>query len=358
LALLLLFYSNYIIALANLPVLLLLASTLYRHRKHSAGQVGRSLFWFLMAAAPWVVYAQIWRESGELGQENAMQKAWTYLREFHFHFMPLIVLLLPLAGFLFAWRRSRRAADNGGSASRLRAQLETIAQAQGAGTGSGPDAAAVFERHLSGLLISYAVMFLIPPGNMRYLLPLLPVVCLLTAVWLFRYIPWRAVGLALILVQCLTNAAAIGTAWPWKGRHTLNLPLLNYVRGITHPYTNRLADVLAYLSREARPGESVYVFDPEFPLIFYTRLKIIDGRLLGGRIPSPLPEWILPESASGAVDQPPIRFRGDVNLYYETIIIPVHNSSRIGSVPNPDAYEYVTAPVGSFTIYRKKAPHE
>ena len=77
---------------------------------------------------------------------------------------------------------------------------------------------------------------------------------------------------------------------------------MEYVKGLSAPYTNRFADMVDFFGREAHPGDMIMSFDPEFPLRFYTRLAVIDGVLMAppkGR----LPEWILPDSASGVVAQ-------------------------------------------------------
>jgi hypothetical protein len=283
----------------------------------------------MVAVLPWLVYAHPWGQASAVGEGNYFRKAWWYLMEFHFHFLPLCFLLLPLFS-LIPVRRDRQT--------------------------TGPDVSGQWERFLLFLLPSYFVMILITPGfYLRYLLPILPVACLLTAAWIFRYVKWRALAVLLIVIQSASNVFSIVTAYPFQGAHTFRLPLLEYVQGIAVPYTNRFADVLDFFKREAHPGEIVMSFDPEFPLRFYTRLAVIDSVLMAppkGR----LPEWILPDSASGVVAQDAVILPDFLKPYYETITIPVHGSIKGDSIPEPDIYQYQSVQTRvPFIIYKLRA---
>ena len=181
--------------------------------------------------------------------------------------------------------------------------------------------------------------------------------CIVSA-WVLRCIRWRQIAVALILVQCVINVLPIATGFPFKGRHVLRWTLSEYVQGISHSYTDRFAGVLDFLNKEAREGQSVLVLDPEFPLIFYTPLKIIDARLVGAdetNTTMPWPDWILSQSASGLSGDQPIQPSDDVKAEYETIIIYVPNSTRGGSIPEPDLYQYHTAQSRSqFILFKKR----
>jgi 4-amino-4-deoxy-L-arabinose transferase-like glycosyltransferase len=343
LSLLIQFYSNYIIATANLPILLLLAWNLRGREKRAVLRLGLSLALLLLLVSPWVWYARLWRQSSALSDQDRARKVAHYFREFHFHFAPLAIGILPLAG----WLASKRHPGSVGAAG-SRETTENLSQ---------PDAAVIraFERLLVILLPVYALMITLPPGAfLRYLLPLLPAACLLSAVWVFRYLRWRVVAVGSIAMLCLSNAPAIGTGYPWRGAHKLRSPLFDFVGGLTRPYRDRLADVLAYLDREARPGQTIVVFDPEFPLIFYTPCQVIDARLQGDRPLAPLPDWILPESASGLVEGPSLTLPAPLQPFYETITLPVHASARLGSIPEPDVYHYDSAPLAPYVLYKRK----
>ena len=328
-ALILQFYSNYIIMVANLPGLFVLAWMLRQQGKPAVLRVVAVLVILMAAALPWLVYAHPWGQSRAIGEDLRLGKAWGYLLEFHFHFLPLCFLLLPLLGWFPASRRQPTTES---------------------------DAAGRWERFLLLLLGSYFVTILLAPGfYLRYLLPLLPVVCLLAAAWIFRYVKWRAPAVLLIAVLALSNVFSVVTAYPFRETHRLRFPLVEYVKGLSAPYTDRFADVVDFFGREAHPGDMIMSFDPEFPLRFYTRLAVIDGVLMAppkGR----LPEWILPDSASGVVAQDTVVLPDFLKPHYETITIPVHDSIKGDSIPEPDAYQYQSVQTRApFIIYKLKA---
>jgi hypothetical protein len=346
-ALVLLFYTNYILAIANLPILAPLAWTLYRRNRRSAWGVVLVAGLLVAAAVPWLFYAELGRQSSAVGQGGFLKKAMYYLIEFHFHFIPLIFLLLPAGAWLIA--RARRtlvgaALQSGANKAQVRSEGEARAISE-------------FERHLLCLAGGYFCAILIPPGfYLRYLLPVLPVVCLLTAAWVFRHVKSTSAAAGLVGLQCFTNVLAIGSGFFLPGHHTLRWPVTEFVRGNQQRFRDRFSDVLEYLSREGHPGETVYAFDPEFPLIFYTGMKVTDGRLVGGAMTAPLPDWLLPESASGAANRPGMRLPDALWPYYEEIVLPVHQSLSFGVVPEPDHYQYQTGPIRPFVLYRKKQP--
>jgi hypothetical protein len=270
------FYSNYIVVVANLPALLILVWMLRKQGKPALLRVAAVLGILMVAALPWLVYAHPWGQANAVGEGNYFQKAWLYLVEFHFHFIPLCFLLLPLLGWIL-----------------VRSNRQTTV----------PDVSKHWERLMLLLLASHFAIIPLAPGfYLRYLLQIFPVMCLLAAAWIFRCVKWRTLAVLVIAVQVLSNALSLVTAYPFRGSHLFRLPLLEYVQGIAVPYADRFADVLDFFKREARPRQMVLSFDPEFPLRFYTQLAVIDGVLMAppkGR----LPDWILPGSASGVVAQ-------------------------------------------------------
>jgi len=329
LALILQFYSNYIVVVANLPALFVLAWMLRKQGKPALLRVAAVLGILTVAALPWLVYAHPWGQANAVGEGNYFRKAWSYLMEFHFHFIPLCFLLLPLFGWILV-RRNRQA--------------------------TGSDVSGHWERLMLFLLASHFAIIPLAPGfYLRYLLPIFPVMCLLAAAWIFRWVKWRTLAVLVIAVQVLSNAFPMVTAYPFRGRHSFRLPLLEYVRGMATPYTDRFTDVLEFFKQEARPRQMVLSFDPEFPLRFYTQLAVIDGVLMApprGR----LPDWILPSSASGVMAQEPVALPDFLKPHYEMITIPVHDSLRGDSIPEPDAYQYQSVPTQApFVLYKLNA---
>jgi 4-amino-4-deoxy-L-arabinose transferase-like glycosyltransferase len=327
------FYSNYIVALANIPVLVVLAWMLFRGKGRPAVFVPAGLTLSALGALPWLLYARPWQQAGIVGGENALVKAWEYAREFHFHFVPIAFGLLPVAGWLIRFRRSPTSV------------VEPV------------NVIHTFERYLLLLMPLYLVVILLAPAwFLRYLLPLLPVACMLVSVWVFRYLKWRVAAVALVLVQCSSNVVGVTTGFAFGGGHHFRSPLADFVGSITHPYSDRFTAVLDYLNKEARPGQTLLVLDPEFPLMFYTRLRIIDGRVNRAALADGSgPDWVLAESASG-VGELRIRLPPEILRHYETIAIDVPNSPRGGGMPEPDTYDYRTAERRSrFIVYKKRS---
>lgn len=353
LSLLIEFYSNYIVAVANLPVLLLLAWTLYRREKRTLLPLALTLVLLAVLALPWIIYAHIWHQAGSLSQEDLSTKLAYFLTEFNFHFAPLAIGLLPL----IAWLNRKLRLGSTPPSPNLGAATDADQPDNHAARLDQPATATIrlFEWHMLVLLPGCALIMAIPPGGfVRYLLPLLPTACLLSAVWIFRYLRWRYVAVGTILTLCLTNALALGPGYPWRGDHQLRWPLFDFIGSLTVPYQNRLSGVLAYLNRATQPGQTIFVFDPEFPLIFYTRCQIIDGRLLGTVPPARFPDWILSESASGTVGMQPLELPANLASTYQTITLSVPASARLGCIPDADVYEYHTAPLAPYVLFKRK----
>jgi hypothetical protein len=331
-ALIVQFYSNYIIVVANLPALLLLAILLYFKQRRSLPALILAGAGCGIAALPWFLYANLSRQAAVPTGESIWPKLWFYISEFQFHFLPWACALLPVVGFMLQRTRAdRRVASDRSDVSRT---LEWL---------------------LVALSIAFIGVLVIPREHyIRYMLPVLPVGCVLVSAWTFRHIRVPAVATALIAALCLTNGLSIATAYPWRGEHTLHSPLAKWLWSVHRPYGSRLEDVVQFLRKEAQPGQTVYVVDPEFPLIFHTGLKIIDGSRGDDRLSGELPDWILSESASGVVSDPPILLPDELAAHYRIVSLPVHDSARLGAVPEPDLYEYNSAKMTSLLIYEKR----
>jgi hypothetical protein len=197
-----------------------------------------------------------------------------------------------------------------------------------------------FEKYLLLLSALYVPVLLVMPNAFsRYLLPLLPLTCLLVAAWLFRYLKWTAVAVAILLAQSLTNVPAVATD-PFAAQYPLRSPFADFLFSSLLPYDDRLTDLLKFFDQHSRPGDVLVSRDPEFPLIFYTRLKVVDLRLTPN--PPRRPDWILPKSATGDLGET-IALPDSFRPYYATIVLNVHNSPAMDNIPEPEAYQLQTA---------------
>ncbi|HTR41575.1 MAG TPA: glycosyltransferase family 39 protein, partial [Pseudomonadales bacterium] len=346
------FYCNYTTAAANVPILLILAWMLFRQNRRFALPVVQSLGILVLVSTPWLLFSEVWREGNAEVPETKAHMAWFYIRQFHFYIFPWCIVLLPALGLFFA--RFSKGAN------------ALIAEgSQGA--------AQRFEKYLFLLPFLYLPVLLVMPGaHLRYLLPVLPGMCLLVAVWLFRYIKWTAIAIIVLVLQCCTNVFALASA-PFSRQYSLRSPLVDFVLSNLRPYDDRFSDVCKFFKAQAQPGQTLMSWDAEFPLIFYTPLKVINVRLAPP--PShPLPDWILLESPSVIFSQPPVDFPDFLKPYYDTITLTVHDSIRAdntpvtqnglsvltvttvaGNIPDPDSYQYQTGKImSSFVIYKLK----
>lgn len=330
-ALILQFYCNYTIAAANVPLLLVLGFMLFRQDKPSARPVAISLGIVALVCAPWLCYTEIWRERAAEGDIPWADKIGFYASQFHFYFFPWCIVLLPVWGWLSGRRRKNIAATP---------EEQPLA---------------CFQNYLLLLPALYLPVLLVMPGEyLRYLLPVLPVACLLVAAWLFQYIEWTVVAVVILFALCFSNVFAVATS-PF-GCNPLRSPIVEFVSGVGQPYDDRFADVLKFLKTQARPGDVILSWDPELPLIFYGQYQVIDARL-PARSTGIVPNWILPQSISSVFNKPAALLPGALP-HYDRIVLTVHDSPRLADIPEPDLYEYkIPAATEPFVLYRLKKPN-
>jgi hypothetical protein len=330
--LLLQFYCNYTCAAANVPLLLVLGWNLFRQKKSAALPVIICLGLLFLLCMPWLLYTEFWRQGSAEGHDPLMKSLFFYLVQLQFHFFPWCVVLLPVSGWLM-----KRFAKRGESPE------------------APPNTARRLELYLFLLPILYTPVLLIMPGGYsRYLLPVLPALCLLVAVWVFRYVRWTALAVALLVIQCFSNVFAVATD-PFSKQYALRWPLADFVFGILLPYEDRFTDVLKYFNQQAHPGDIVVSWDHEFPLMFYSPMRVVNGDLPLPALPH-WPDWILPESLSDVFDRPPVPLPDFAKPYYDRIVLTVHNSPRVDNLPEPDCYQSEsTKSMSPFIIYKLKA---
>jgi hypothetical protein len=324
------FFCNYTIAAANVPLLLVLGWKLFRQKKSSVLPLAAALGIFFLLAAPWLLFSEVWRQGAAEPHDPWAKTLWFYVEQFQFYFFPWCVVLLPAYGWLV--KRFSKPADR---------PVVLVTQLN-------------FEWYLFLLPFLYLPVLLVMPGGyLRYLLPVLPAVCLLAAVWLFRYVRWTAVAVGLLVIQCVSNVFSLATD-PFAKQIPLRSPLADFVFGMLLPYQDRFTDVLHFFQKEAKPGDVVVSPNPEFPLMFYTRLKIVDARISASPF-QPLPEWILPVSASDVFFYPLAPLPEKLKPDYETMTLTVHDSPRVDEMPEPGFYQSQTARrMTQFVIYKRK----
>lgn len=322
------FYCNYIIVIGNTIAVVFTAILVHDRYKHLWRYVIAGFAAFALMAAPWILYAQPWHQAGQLSGNLYIPKLHYYAVEINFHMFPFALLLIP-AGYFILRRLS------GGNLPE-----KTPAQAD-------------LELFLWIVIpIQLVIISAVPGLFVRYFVPLIPVFCILQAVLLIRYIRGRLPRYVLVLLLCFTNVLSIFGLYFFRYGHKPASPIINLVRCITSPYVGRLDDVIEFLKREATPGQSILVYDSEFPLIFYTNMQVIDGRFTAGK--TVRPDWFFPIGPSCVFDMKPDSIPDYLAADFTPLEIEVHRSKRAGSIPDPDKYEYFsTGDKERFVIYKR-----
>jgi hypothetical protein len=330
LALVLQFHSNYLLVLPNLAALAVTTLVVRRRYERLVRDQAIALAILAVAAVPWLLYAKPWHQSAQIGLHDIAGRLGYYLFQTHFHVVPLLLLLIPVLAYL----RHRGALHTGSSG---RAARET-------------------QLFLWVLVSAHLLLLAVGPGKyLRYLIPLIPVLVILTSVILVTYVRRRSQRRLLVAALALSNVISVVTAFPVPGRPALHSPFGRHLDEITSSYENKLEQVVRFLRENAGPDQSLLAPDPEFPLIFYTGMRVIDARLLAGRPLDELPDWILAESASAVVAGPEQPLPPSIAGEYETIELTVRDSPPGDSRPDPN----VRAPFSSertttFKIYRRR----
>jgi 4-amino-4-deoxy-L-arabinose transferase-like glycosyltransferase len=308
-------YTNYILVPIN-AVVLLAASVAARPRdahvwKHALLGLAASA----LVAAPWLLYARPFGQAGELGVAHFWPNLRFYLDITNRFVLPLLLLLVPLA-----W----------GLAKLLRPTLET------------PE---LPEREMLCLLAVYPPSIIIylcfvPLPFFRYLFPALSILLLLASLILVRGIPWRWVRWTVLATLVFSDALGVVPARLFGMGAPVTSPITRFVRSITTEYVDRLETVAEFLKKEGEPGQSIFVMDPEFPLMFHTRMRILDGRFLGGKVPTPAPDWFFSMSTSGLNKESPRVPPKELADRYRAIRITVPDNSRHATRPDPRVHRY------------------
>ncbi|MBF0519040.1 MAG: hypothetical protein HQK92_04890 [Nitrospirae bacterium] len=344
-ALTLQFYSNYIMVLGNVISLVVLSCLFYKKIPALLRSLAVTALTFTAFALPWIFYAKLWQQGAFLvDHEDIPFKILYYVSEIHFHLFP-VPLLIVIPIYLLK-RRVKK----------IEPALSTL---------------------YAFICILIPVTMLTEaraPGiYMRYNAALFPVFALIAAVITGELIKNNLISVTLAILLGFTNLLSVYTIYPVKSmfegfRHTgvhskiytPEIPVFKMAKSITTHYENKLTVVATFINRESRGKDgSIYVADPELPLIFYTNMEIVDARFFPPNISNVktkyLHDWILPKSASGIVKTSIDNIPDAFNSFYEKLSIEVYDSKADGSVPEPDSYEYFTAKSKTnFIIYRKK----
>jgi 4-amino-4-deoxy-L-arabinose transferase-like glycosyltransferase len=324
------FYCNYIIVASNIIALLLTSAYFIRKKHFVFYYLFVSILIVFIFSAPWLIYAKPFFQTSVI----SLRRFWENMRDYAYivnaYFIALVILLIPIFR-LFNARIAHKYDDF-----KLFAKESEL---------------------LVWVLIPSIILPIscIPYVAMRYISPLLPLSALITASILTYHVPRKSIRYTLFTVLCFSNAIPALTAGNLNPGTLLRVPIVEFVKEITQGYQDRLSDIVSYLVQNGNPEQSVLVGDPEFPLIFYTGMRIIDFRLATQDRSQELPDWVLSTSASGIKEMPPIEIEDNTAQRYETINLRVHDSKRGDSIPDPRLREsFTTDRFTEMKIFRKK----
>ncbi len=335
------FYSNYLFVPGNV-ILMLVAGLIFR-KKYPG------IFYDLIIAATilfavalvWVIYARLWIQSGYVGSAFYYKRLLFYIMQINMTMFPLLVLPLPV----YFWRRGDFVVN--------RISRDMI--------------------FFLLVMIPLQLVFIVNYKSfyVRYVIALAPVFIVLLSLTL-RKTPLilRYTILAVLCVSNLIGYAGLPLFKLFKTK-PVNLEyqrpvitIMNMFMERITPYVNRSEEIIAFLNENTRPGQSLLVsgLGSDFPVIFYTKLKVI--RVEEAMETSvEMPDWIFPQTVSG-INEYFMRKSFSIDMLsiseflktnYDMLKIEVYNSSPVGSVPEPDLYEYVTpSDKKVFIAFKKK----
>jgi hypothetical protein len=326
-------HSNYTVAPAAAGGVLLASVLLARKwgarlpLSASGGVVGGVLLFL-----PWFLYARPDAQASSLTLELASGKMLYLLDAVQQHVLPLVILILPLLAW--PYRRSQRAETGFRLTERGRGVTVLLAC----------------------LLVAHLALFAVLPFvYFRYLVPILPVILLLGAVCLTSFLRTSWLQSAVVGFLCLSNLLSVLTGFWLPGSREVEIPYPRYLGSLLRDYRDPLYVVVEYLRENGSPDETVYVDDPEFPIIFHTSMRVIDGRF--HRIDrEALPDWILSESPSAADAPRKLSLPPAMEPLYETIRLAVPATRRGASRPDPEVWQPRTAKeTAELVVYRRRS---
>ncbi len=134
------------------------------------------------------------------------------------------------------------------------------------------------------LMISAQLVFLLIPDqrHMRYLIPTLPLLVFVEALWLVDLIQRSRLIGGMLTVLALFTTGLQSTHW--------HVPLVDLGYELTHAYTGPMEGIVAYLRAHANPGDRVKIPYDDRTVLFYTALTVERPSTFAEET---YPEWIV-----------------------------------------------------------------
>ena len=330
LAMIMQFFASYPAALGNALAMGMHALLCAKNRKQTILRLVSCAIASAVAILPWIIYSDTFGKSGFMGVSRVGRALAFYISETNFHVAPLLLLSLPPP--IFLWKKRKGQSDP---------------------WSPGTSLLMIF------VLCQLAVLAFFKQIYFRYLIAPLPLLVLLEArslTWCFGRQWARYMVLAVLI---LTNWAGVVlpiSALSNRGPHGFGFPLIQYVRGITTEYEDSKENMIDFFLANASASESVFVMDVEAPLIFYTGMRVIDGRYPENAEAAAEAGWILTESPSSVVYYPGWVFSIPPSELpdHKPMLLNVRNTARGASRADPHFHQPFTAEdFKKIVIYRR-----
>jgi hypothetical protein len=323
------FYCNYMVLPGNLLGMGLASLMLCRRHPGLIKSTAAAIAGTALLAAPWLVYSATGRQLKSLELLDFQNKAAFHLAKINDHIFPLALLLIPL--LLAGVRLFRTRCHKAASPHAITSLLWLL---------------------LASQLLCLSIL---PFKYFRYMTPMIPVIVILGAGILMVRLKPIWLGISLVVIVASTNIFSIAGAALFGEFRSPGFPFARYVRSVTSEYTDRLEDAVAFLLREGGPDQTIFSPGPEFPLIFYTDMRVLDGRYR--KLVVSETDWIAPVSVSRRTEGGlSLRIPPYIEDVYEKVTLSVHASPRGGSRPDPDHYAFFTVPQLEQLVFYKKRP--
>ena len=201
------------------------------------------------------------------------------------------------------------------------------------------------------LVFIFTISFLVllaEERQLRYIIHLLPLSCILMSLLIAGWLKLNVIIAGLIFaIACFTNSFHTGSPFAKK----LWIPLLDIAYEVTHDYDGPVEGIVKFLDKNAKPGDTVKLIMGDFPVIFYTRLKV-DNRNFATES---FPEWIIPRNDWFPMKNLSSRYLREIESRYEKIVLD-YPDIMWENRPDPGYHKFrtVTGWPNKLVVYKKR----
>lgn len=197
-------------------------------------------------------------------------------------------------------------------------------------------------------IFSIGFLLLADERQLRYIVHLLPLSCIIMAVLIAGWLKVNAIAAALLFAMVsFTNVFHTGSPFAKK----LWIPLTDIVYELTHDYDGPTEGIVKFLDKNARPGDAVKLIMGDYAVIFYTTgLKVDNGDFTS----ESYPEWIIVRSGWVPFSSLSAGYRKRIESEYQKIELD-YPDILWENRPDPGYHKFRTVTSGpKVTVYRKR----